>query len=172
MQITSPLFNNSYSHQYNTQTTDPLFLILLATLNIGQVAGYVAEEMASRIFSGFVTKAPPNTKGYDLISVKSNRKIEVKILTKNGVKLCPSSQVGKGRKYDHQAFLLDAPSRDYIIVDAMRIAEGYIEFVIHSGSSITHMANESMFKNASMNYKKARKVLFDDDEPSSVIVTW
>ena len=78
--------------------------VIYERLTDGRIAGLLGEDFANAIYNN-VTKSPSENEGHDLQDTRG-RLYEVRSVTKNGVKLIPSAQIGSGRKYDktaHQA---------------------------------------------------------------------
>ncbi len=64
----------------------------------GRIFGLLAEDLANALYNN-LTKAPSKTTSYDLIDGNGN-KYEVRTVTRGGVNLIPSAQIGAGRSYD------------------------------------------------------------------------
>lgn len=142
--LEAPSYFQKYSIAFNVglsseETDNDLSHVIKQTLCLGSVAGYLAEHLVGECLKEHVESAPANTRGFDLITKKGDRQIEVKSLTKYGAKLCQSSNIGAGRKIDHDLFANEAAQKDFIIADTRKLSEGQLEFVILPGSTICEL---------------------------------
>lgn len=82
----------------------------------GRISGLLAEDLVSALYNN-LTKSPAENTPYDLIDVDGN-KYEVRTVTKGGVQLIPSAQIGTGRKYDEDKHRVKHDSLyAYIFID-------------------------------------------------------
>ena len=115
----------------------------------GRIFGLIVENIVSNFFN---LEKVYGCEDHDLEDKRQQLNYEVKTLTKQGVKTCPSYMVGKGRKYnieEHKKYLLN--KNGIFIVDNTDfpiITIYYIKDTI-----------KLLFKN--MNYKKAVELLND-----------
>ena len=113
----------------------------------GRIFGLIAENIVSNFFN---LDKVYGCKNHDLEDKKQGLNYEVKTLTKQGVKTCPSYMIGKGRNYnieEHKKYLLDK--------------EGI--FIVDNTSfpiiTIYYIKDTIRLLFQSMNYKKATELL-------------
>ena len=64
----------------------------------GRISGLLAEDLLNALYNN-LTKAPSESSPYDLLDDNGN-KYESRVVTKRGVNLNPSNQIGSGRSYN------------------------------------------------------------------------
>ena len=85
----------------------------------GRICGRMVEPLLAKIFNDFTCSISGNNK-FDLTKISNiNLKQEIKTFTRSsGCNLIPSSQIGKGRKYDISEYHTRVKQMEsYIIVD-------------------------------------------------------
>ena len=89
--------------------------VLYEKLTDGRIAGLLMEEMHNHLFRN-VAMAPSRKSSFDLYV--DDLRYEARTITKAGVKLIPSSQIGTGRTYDEDAYINKRDSIDgYVFAD-------------------------------------------------------
>lgn len=92
---------------------------LILLFSDGRICGRMVEPLLARIFNDFICKIVGNNK-FDLTKISNiDLKQEVKTFTRSsGCNLIPSSQIGKGRKYDVIEYHVRVKQMEtYIVVD-------------------------------------------------------
>lgn len=84
----------------------------------GRRMSFLMEIRIAKVIGGAL---PPNEgAGYDLLDSEGD-KWEVRCITKNGVRFCPSSMIGTGREFEKQGFINKLDEiRGYILSDIER----------------------------------------------------
>ena len=95
--------------------------VMTTALAQGSISGKFAEIIAGQIILSEICDYV-STKGHDFVGITSNRKVEAKALTNHGLKLCPSSMLGAGRKIDKIKHREDALDKDFLVVDVRRLS--------------------------------------------------
>ena len=106
----------------------------------GSISGKIAEIIAGKLIFSEVCHYV-STKGHDFVGITSDRKVEAKALTNYGLKLCPSSMIGAGRKIDKEQHKRDAVDKDFIVVDVRSLSkDGLIKYVVLSGEMVAGLS--------------------------------
>ena len=74
--------------------------VLYQRFTDGRISGLLAEDLLYALYNNF-TKSPSEGSAYDLLDDDGN-KYEVRVITKGGVSLIPSAQIGVGRQYNEE----------------------------------------------------------------------
>ncbi len=157
MNITEPQYNHTYTLSVDLSATNradgvDLTHLITSTLSKGSSAGFYAEGAVAHQLREHAYREDGTY--HDMRWRADDRPIEVKSLTRHGIKFCRSSHVGAGRRVDPEMFLAEAPERDFIAVDTTSLAtEGRIDYVILRGEEVARMGH-------SLGYTKARSLLF------------
>lgn len=95
--------------------------ILCERFKDGRISGLLSENVVDNVFDN-IHKVETEKSNYDVIDDLTNTKIEIRVITKNGVKLIPSNMIGAGRKYNYKKFMekLDLIGY-YIFVDVREL---------------------------------------------------
>lgn len=107
----------------------------------GSLMGFVSQGVMAHLYRDTHEDKP--AKGYDLeTKVADLPNIECKSATRHGAKLGPSDMYGKNRKYDHERFLAETPTKDFVIADTDFAARtGVLRWVVMKGEDVVDIGH-------------------------------
>jgi hypothetical protein len=107
----------------------------------GSLMGFVSQGVMAHIYRDTHEDKP--AKGYDLeTKVADLPNIECKSATRHGAKLAPSDMYGAKRKYDHERFLAETPTKDFVIADTDYAARtGTLRWIVKTGEDVAALGH-------------------------------
>jgi hypothetical protein len=97
----------------------------------GRVSGEILQRVAIRQFGLLTSK---NCELYDATFPLSQEKIEIRLITRNGVQTRPSNQIGAGRSFDKNLYMKKLVKVEYFLfIDLREIANTIPCYLVPSG---------------------------------------